>query len=84
MTEKTENKDGKEPVMDLSKLNYIFIVMTVLDKNFKQLMSESDKVAISDRHIIVILYNALSALKFIHKAGIIHRDIKPSNLLIDG
>ena len=33
--------------------------------------------------MIYILYNALCAIKFIHKAGIIHRDIKPSNLLVD-
>jgi serine/threonine protein kinase len=30
-----------------------------------------------------MFYNALCALKFIHKAGIIHRDIKPANMLID-
>lgn len=37
----------------------------------------------TEEHIIYVLYNALCAVKFIHKADIIHRDIKPSNLLID-
>ena len=29
-----------------------------------------------------MLYNALCALKYLHKANIIHRDIKPANILI--
>lgn len=32
---------------------------------------------------MVILYNSLCALNFLHTANVMHRDIKPSNLLID-
>jgi len=32
--------------------------------------------------VISLAFNMLSALKYIHSAGIIHRDIKPANILI--
>ena len=38
---------------------------------------------INEEHVVVILYNILCSLNFIHSAGVIHRDIKPSNILID-
>jgi len=33
--------------------------------------------------MIVILYNILCAVNYIHNAGIIHRDLKPENILLD-
>lgn len=36
-----------------------------------------------EENIVVIIYNSLLCLKYLHQNGIIHRDIKPSNLLVD-
>lgn len=33
-------------------------------------------------HIIMITYNMLLGLKYIHQAGVWHRDLKPANVLI--
>ena len=49
---------------------------TIIDKSFEDLK-------FSKQHLIVILYNALCALNFLHTANVMHRDIKPSNMLID-
>lgn len=38
---------------------------------------------ISQDHIKLILFNLLTAIKFIHSANIIHRDLKPGNILIN-
>lgn len=34
-------------------------------------------------NILIILYNQLQALNFLHSANIVHRDLKPANFLID-
>lgn len=34
-------------------------------------------------HALLILYNTLCALKFLHSANVLHRDLKPANILID-
>ena len=34
-------------------------------------------------HVMVILYNLLCALNYIHTANLMHRDLKPENVIID-
>ena len=34
-------------------------------------------------HIMIIIFNLLSSVKFLHESNIIHRDIKPANILIN-
>ena len=43
----------------------------------------SKKMVLTEEHIVVILYNILCGIKFLHSANIMHRDIKPANILID-
>jgi mitogen-activated protein kinase 1/3 len=38
---------------------------------------------LSDKHIQYIMFQLLSALTYMHSAGIVHRDIKPENVLIN-
>lgn len=41
-----------------------------------------DRVIRNDSAYITILFQIMSAMKYIHDAGVIHRDIKPANILI--
>ena len=36
-----------------------------------------------EEHLLVLTYNILCAMQFIHSANIMHRDLKPSNLMVD-
>ena len=44
---------------------------------------ESTDQAFTPDEIVVMLKKMLSAVEFIHQAGILHRDISPDNILID-
>ena len=67
----------------MPKFNYLFIVMEVGELDLKKLFSTVPGTKMDEDHIIIILYNMLCALNFIHSANIIHRDLKPANILID-
>jgi serine/threonine protein kinase len=41
------------------------------------------KIDFKEEHALVIFYNLLCAMSFIHSANIMHRDLKPANILID-
>lgn len=44
---------------------------------------KSPSMVIEEDHIIIILYNILCSVNFLHSANIVHRDLKPANILID-
>ena len=56
--------------------------MSHYDHSLKTLI-KSEKFNFSQDHLIVLIYNILCAVKYLHSANILHRDIKPSNILIN-
>ena len=44
-------------------------------------MNTCPSTKITEEDIIILLYNMLCAVNFMHTAGIIHRDLKPANIL---
>lgn len=77
------DSDEQFLLINLKNFTHLFIVMDLIELDFKKLFDTVPKTLLDEDHIITILYNSLCALSYIHSANIIHRDIKPANFLID-
>ena len=64
--------------------DYMFIVMDYVNSDLKKVLNSCKQIEFTMEHVLIILYNTLCALNYVHSAGIMHRDIKPANILIDG
>ena len=69
--------------VNLEEVNCVCIIMELGEADLKYVLQSVPETSISESNVIIILYNCLLALNFIHSANIIHRDLKPHNLLID-
>ena len=65
-------------------IDIVFIVMEYEGHDLNKLLSSKvlDPV-FSEQHVLVLIYNMLCSLNFIHSAGLLHRDIKIDNILVD-
>jgi len=61
----------------------VFVVMEHMESDLKKLLNSSQDLEIGEDNILVLVYNIIRALKFIHSANVMHRDIKPANILFD-
>jgi len=59
----------------------LFLVMEHVELSLKSMFGDVTE-GFNSQHLIVILYNLLCALNFVHTCGIMHRDIKPANILL--
>lgn len=69
LTPRTENFDS------------FYIVMDIMETDLKQVIRSGQKL--TDAHVQFFIYQALRALRVIHKAGVIHRDVTPANILVN-
>lgn len=85
-------KDVIVPPMDKENLseekselifNELFLVQDYFGSDIAKLISERNKMDIKEDHILIIIYNVLCALHFMHSANVVHRDLKPANILIN-
>ena len=69
-------------MVDQSKLTYIFVVMEECELDLNKMLNECE-VDLDQEHVVIILYNLICAVNYIHSTNVMHRDIKAANILID-
>ena len=60
----------------------LYLVMDYMPKDLRGMLSDT-KVRLEEDHVVVMIYNLLCAINFMHSANIMHRDLKPGNILVD-
>ena len=65
-----------------SSIDCIFLVLQNVTTDLNSLIVDSEQLEIDQEHMIIVMYNILCCMNFIHTSNIIHRDIKPANILI--
>jgi len=73
---------SNEAKNDISQLRYVFLVMEHIELDMKELFNNGAR-DFMPKHTLVVMYNMLCAINYLHSAGVIHRDLKPANVLID-
>ena len=71
--------------MDIESLDpipYVFIVMELVDTDLHSMIANFDILEIDEEHLLIVMYNLLCAVNWMHSSNIVHRDIKPSNILL--
>lgn len=68
------------PGDDFANFQELSLVLECAPCDLKKVFKS--KVHFSLNHIILITYNILVGLKYIHSAGVWHRDLKPANVLL--
>lgn len=73
-----ESSEPEEEVVDPEKVTSVNLVFGFFEHTLQNL--KNAQVSLDQK--VVIAYNILSGLTFLHNANIIHRDLKPSNILV--
>ena len=61
----------------------VFLVMDLEAGNLRSIFDHQVITKITFKHIKIISYNLLCAIKSIHESNVVHRDLKPENILIN-
>ena len=69
-------------VIITSPPTHLFLIQEFVDTNIEKIL-ESETIDLSEQNVIVLMYNFLLTLNFIHSANLMHRNLKPSNVLVD-
>ena len=60
------------------------IIMEYLPSDLRQGLVNEKLTHLTEDQVTKMMYNILTAIEFLHAAGLVHRDLKPANILTDG
>jgi mitogen-activated protein kinase 1/3 len=75
------NDTTNRSICSTKNLGNVFLVFECVDTDLAKIIKSNQHL--SEEHVQYIMYQLLSAVRYIHSANVIHRDLKPANILIN-
>ena len=63
------------------EIESVHLVMDYYEHDMRTLINTQSS-NLAEEHLIILTYNLLCAVNFMHSANLFHRDIKPANILV--
>lgn len=68
-------------INNMETIDGIYVVMDYVKHTLSDALYNTEEVFTREQAIIIV-YNILCAVKYLHSANVIHRDLKPANILV--
>jgi mitogen-activated protein kinase 1/3 len=59
----------------------LYVVLELAESDLKKVIKSA--IHLQLKHIQLVVYNLLCAVKYLHVANVLHRDLKPANILVN-
>ena len=66
---------------NLETFETLYVVLELAESDLKKVIKSA--IHLQLKHIQLVVYNLLCAVKYLHSANVLHRDLKPANILVN-
>ena len=66
---------------NIETFDTLYVVLELAESDLKKVIKSA--IHLQLKHIQLVVYNLLCAVKYLHSANVLHRDLKPANILVN-
>lgn len=66
---------------NLETFDTLYVVLELAESDLKKVIKSA--IHLQLKHIQLVIYNLLCAVRYLHSANVLHRDLKPANILVN-
>ena len=66
---------------NLETFTTLYVVLELAESDLKKVIKSA--IHLTLKHIQLVVYNLICAVRYLHSANVLHRDLKPANILVN-